>query len=351
MIKILGLALYGPKAASNRIRLGQYVAGLADFGISLEIHSLLNNEYLEQTFSKQSPSIKSVASQFLSRIEILLASKKYDGTIVHCELLPFFPAWLERILLPTPYMYDFDDAFFLKYRSGRYKILSPFLGNKTDSIISRASLVTAGSRVLYDYASSLNKASYLLPSVVDTSIYRPLDSNTKSSVFTIGWLGSPSTSSYLSQLAVPLGRLSKLRAIRFVVVGGDAPNIPEVEVVQLPWNQEDEIRLLHSFDVGVMPLTDDPWSRGKCAFKLIQYMACGIPVVASPVGANSDVVIPECGFLATDDDDWLGALQELCLQPDLRTKMGLAGRDRVLSDFSLQRSFPLMRDLLIRLAG
>jgi glycosyltransferase involved in cell wall biosynthesis len=350
MTRILGLALYGPKAASNRIRLGQYVNGLAASGISLEIQSLLNNEYLERSFSKQYPSVGSVAAQFLSRIRVLLASKKYDGVIVHCELLPFFPAWLERILLPTPYMYDFDDAFFLKYRSGRYKILSPFLGEKTDSIVRRASIVTAGSRVLYDYASSLNGASYWLPSVVDTSIYRPLDSNTRSSVFTVGWIGSPSTSSYLSQLVTPLIRLSKLRAIRFVVVGGDAPNIPGVEVVQFPWSQEDEIKLLHSFDVGVMPLTDDPWSRGKCAFKLIQYMACGISVVASPVGANTDVVLPECGFLAKDDNDWFSALHELCFKPDLRTKMGLAGRDRVLSDFSLRKTLPLMRDLLVRLA-
>jgi glycosyltransferase involved in cell wall biosynthesis len=134
------------------------------------------------------------------------------------------------------------------------------------------------------------------------------------------------------------------------VVGGDAPNIPGVEVVQFPWSQEDEIKLLHSFDVGVMPLTDDPWSRGKCAFKLIQYMACGISVVASPVGANTDVVLPECGFLAKDDNDWFSALHELCFKPDLRTKMGLAGRDRVLSDFSLRKTLPLMRDLLVRLA-
>jgi len=351
MHKVLGLALYGSMAASHRVRLGQYVEGLQQSGIQLEIQSLLNNDYLQRRFSNQSISLSKITSQFATRIYSLASSTKYSGLVVQGELLPFFPAWIELKFLIRPYIYDFDDAFFLKYREGHYKNFAPFLGAKFDSMMKRANKVFAGSRVLHDYAVKQNPSSFLIPSAVDTTVYCPASNAVRTNFFTVGWIGSPSTSAYLQQLVEPLTRLSKVISLRFIVVGGKAPAMPGIDVVQLPWEQANEINLLRSFDVGVMPLTDDPWSRGKCAFKLIQYMACRIPVVASPVGANLDVVTPECGFLAKDSYEWFAALEVLYRLPELRLKMGCAGRERIISDFSLEKNLPRIRDHLHELTS
>jgi len=126
------------------------------------------------------------------------------------------------------------------------------------------------------------------------------------------------------------------------VVGGCSPDIPGVEVVNLPWSESTEVEVINSFDVGVMPLFDDEWARGKCAFKLIQYMACGVPVVASPVGANVDVVNEANGLLAQCADHWTNALRRLRDDPALRQSLGCGGRQTVELSYSLRSTLPVM---------
>jgi glycosyltransferase involved in cell wall biosynthesis len=137
--------------------------------------------------------------------------------------------------------------------------------------------------------------------------------------------------------------------VRLLVVGGPAPAITGVEVVEQPWSLEQEVPLIQQFHVGVMPLPDTPWSRGKCAYKLIQCMACGIPVVASRVGANVEVVPPDCGALAGSPSEWLAEFRQLAINPALRLRMGAAGRRWVEERFSLQSALPLL-EVMIRQA-
>ena len=350
MIKVLGLALYGSLAASTRYRLCQYAPGLAEQGIDLEVRSLLGDDYLRRRFGSGSMPFGSVLSAAWARFEGLRRHRA-DVTILYSELFPLVPGQIERAMLSrAPYIYDFDDAFYLKYRSGRWGRLAPALGNKFDKIISGAAAVTAGNRTLAGYASGHNQAVTTLPTVVDTTRYTAV-TRSRSDTFTVGWIGSPSTAPYLDDLVTPLTRLGTEGKVRLVVVGGKAPVIPNVDVVEVEWNEATEVSLIQGFDVGVMPLPDDDWARGKCAFKLIQYMACGVPVIGARVGTNIDVVTPECGYLAQNATEWADALRTLRDERTTARSMGEAARLRAEEHYSLHRNLPVFAQVIRRAAG
>jgi glycosyltransferase involved in cell wall biosynthesis len=189
-----------------------------------------------------------------------------------------------------------------------------------------------------------------LPTVVDASRYLPAK-HVRGREFIVGWIGSPSTAPYLVELVGPLQQMGREGPVRLVVIGGKAPVISGIEVDEVPWSEDTEVALINGFDVGVMPLPNDDWARGKCAFKLIQYMACGIPVIGSPVGANSDVVNPDCGFLANSEHEWLSALRQLRDNCGLASEMGQAGRERVVRHYSLQRNLPVLAEVIYRAAN
>ena len=142
MIKVLGLALYGPLAASTRYRLGQYVPGLAELGIDLQIKSLLGDEYLRRRFSGGGPPLIAMARDGAERLKQLRDIAGFDLVMVHCELFPFMPGWLERALIRKPYIYDMDDAFYLRYRLGRKRIARSVLGDKFDSVMAGAAAIS-----------------------------------------------------------------------------------------------------------------------------------------------------------------------------------------------------------------
>ena len=345
MNKILGLSLYGQKAASHRYRLQQFVPALAQAGIDLQIQSLLDDEYLVNRFAGRPVPWGSVLQSAWQRLRVLINRDDFAGAILHCELCPLLPGSLERLLLPKPYLYDFDDAFFLKYQQGRLGVLRPMLGMKFEKIIAGAAAVTAGNSYLSNYAQMFNTNVHRLPTVVDTMRYRP-EARSLNAEFTVGWVGSPSTAPYLTALIEPLAQLAMEAPVRLVIVGAFAPIVPGVVVENITWDEASEIQQINRFDVGVMPLIDDNWARGKCAFKLIQYMACGVPVVASRVGANVDVVSPECGFLVEDAAGWLSAFRMLRDDALLRAQMGAAARTRIEEEYSLARNIPVFTQVI-----
>lgn len=351
MIRVLGLSLYGQQAASHRVRLSQFMPGLAAFGIDLQIQSMLDDAYLQRSFSGRPPSLSGLVTAYGSRLKALCQVDRFDLAIVHCELLPFLPGWLERQLIQIPFIYDCDDAFFLKYRAGRLRHLQPLLGAKADRMMAAASSVTTGNSWLASYARRFNSNVNVLPSVVDTDQFRPAEPSTdecSKAPFTVGWIGSPSTAPYLQVLVEPLRQLARERPVRLLVVGGMAPVIHDLEIIEQPWNLEEEVFLIQQFDVGLMPLPDTPWNRGKCAYKLIQCMACGIPVVASPVGANIEAVPSECGLLADSSEEWLAAFRRLASDPVLRQKMGSAARHWVEKSYSLRTALPVLTGVIQR---
>lgn len=350
MIKVLGLALYGPLAASTRYRLGQYVPGLASKGIDLHIFHLLGDDYLRERFGGGSIQLAGLVKSTLARLDSLWRQHEYDVVMLHCELFPLMPGWMCRALIRIPYIYDYDDAFYLKYRSGRLGLAGPLLGHKFDTVMAGASAVTAGNRVLAQYAKQYNGNTQYLPTVVDIGRYLPEHARRDGSIFTVGWIGSPTTVPYLSELVEPLSAVGQEGSLRLIVIGGKAPVVPNVDVVEVDWNENTELDLINSFDVGVMPLPDNDWTRGKCAFKLIQYMACGVPVIASPVGTNVDIVNSDCGLLASSRQEWIDALRILRDQPSRREEMGDAGRERVTKYYSLHQNLPVLENLIRKAA-
>lgn len=345
MLKILGLSLYGRQAASNRYRLEQYQPGLRSAGIEMHVHSLLGDDYVKTTFAGARYPAARLAIAYLNRMRDLIGLHRYDAAMLHLELLPLVPGFMESRLLQVPYIYDFDDAFFLKHTLKRFSPVRTLLKNKYVPVIRRAAAVTAGNEYLLEYAKRWNKNSYLLPTVLETGRYVPAP-NKDPRVFTVGWVGSPSTAIYLSELFEPLEELGREAAVRFIAVGGRCPAIPGIEVVNLPWSEATEIDVINTFDVGVMPLFDYEWEKGKCGFKLIQYMACGVPAIASPIGVNAHIVAESSGLLASSSADWLSALQRLYYDGELRANTGAAGRRRVEQHFSLELTVPRLAQII-----
>lgn len=351
MITLEVYSLYGPKAASHRIRLGQFLPAMKEAGFRLRIQSLLDNCYLRRRFRGLWPDFPRIFLLFIRRIRRLLKAKKGHGAIVYAELFPGLPYALERLLLPRTYIYDLDDSFFLKYRTGKLAFLRPFLSDKIDRLMQGAAAITAGNSFLCDYAATASSRVIWLPSSVDTLEYRP-GARALGEVFTIGWIGSPSTEIFLDELVEPLKRLGVEQALNFLVVGGAFPyEIPGVRVLRIPWSLETEVSLIQKIDVGLMPLSDNEWSWGKCGFKLITYMACGLPVVASEVGANKEIVDDECGFLVYTPEEWVEAIRKLRDNPEMRRQMGEVGRRKVCEEYSLEKTSKILRKTLEEVFG
>ncbi len=346
MIKVLAFSLYGQQAASTRYRITQYIEELKSNDINIVSFHLLGDEYLNSKFNNKLIPFHIMIKDFIKRIYNLLCQNNYDLIIIHCELIPYIPGWIELLLIRKPYIYDFDDAFYLKYHNVFNQRSFPFLKNKFNTIIKGAAAVTAGSKVLALYATKYNSKTLYLPTVVDTKRYR-VDKNLKiNDYFIIGWIGSPSTGPYLDILIKPLTLLSKEIKIKLVVVGAKSPKISNITIEEVEWDVNTEINIINSFDVGVMPLPDNNWAKGKCAFKIIQYMACGVPVIASPVGANVDVVDRECGFLASTSEEWVSSIRQIYYDKSIGIKMGKSGRMRVEKLYSLEKNLPILSDLI-----
>jgi hypothetical protein len=257
-IRVLALSLYGPLAASTRYRLLQYAPGLAAAGIDLTCQWLLPNAYVERTYAGLKYSRALLLHDYCRRLSVLARQRSHDIVILNAELFPLVPGVLERKLLRIPYIYDFDDAFFLKYRLPRFQHVAPLLKTKFEPIIAGAAAVLAGNTYLASYARIHNSSTEELPTVVDTARYRRRTPRYHST-FTIGWVGSPSTSIYLSEMIPAIRLLGTEGSVRVIAVGGRCPDIHGVEVVNRPWSEEAEVEDINGFDVGVMPLFDDEW--------------------------------------------------------------------------------------------
>ena len=263
------------------------------------------------------------------------------------------PAWFETLFHTTkiPYVVDYDDAVFHRYDMHPSAAVRTLFGHKIDLVMRRANMVIAGNQYLAERSIQAGAPKVeLLPSVVDVRQYA-VKEIISSSVFRVGWVGSPVTAAYLKLIREAISTLSRESEVRLVLIGaGDFQPFPEVPTEILPWSEDIELKISQIFDVGLMPLVDGPFERGKCGYKLVQYMAGALPVVASPVGVNQQIVEPDVnGYLANSPTDWLTALRALRDNVQKRKMMGQAGRRKAEQMYNLQVTAPRLLNLLASL--
>lgn len=319
------------------------------------VSPLFDEAYLRQRYEGGRSHIKSVMAAFVGRLCLLMSARRYDLVVIEYEVLPYFAAVPERFLvwLGVPYVVDYDDALFHQYDQHKRWWIRRLLGKKIAHVMRGASLVTAGNAYLADYALRAGATRVeIVPTVVDLERYQQAAlPHSGNAAFTVGWIGSPTTAKYLEAIAPALTEVCAGENVRVCLIGSGPVWLPGVPVEVLPWEIASEVHELQQFDMGIMPLPDEPWARGKCGLKLIQYMACGLPVVASPVGANCEIVEHGVnGYLAATLDEWVQALRKLLLDTDLRQQMGKVGRSKVEEGYSLQVTGPRLAELLQSIA-
>lgn len=353
-IKILLLTRYTAKGASSRLRSFQFAPELQKLGFEVSIAPLFGDAYLQSLYNSSSwavhrfSQIGNILATYMRRLHHLFQHRSADVVWVEKELFPYLPAAFETLLSRSgvPYVVDYDDAVFHNYDLHTSRLVRTLLGNKLRPLLRSAFAVTAGNSYLADYARSQGAGRVeLVPTVVDVGRYTT-EPRVPGGPLRIGWIGSPSTSQYLDVVAGALRRLSRSKDILLVTVGAKAQAMPGVAVQEHDWQLGTEAELIQGFDVGIMPLHDSPWERGKCGYKLIQYMSSGKPVVASPIGVNTEIVSSDVGLLAENEDAWVQHLSTLAEQPERRGAMGLAGRARVEREYSLQVAVPKVAHLL-----
>jgi len=339
-LRVLMATRYGRLGASSRLRMLQYAPALARFGINCTARPFLSDRYVAALYGS-GPRLPSVLAAYARAFGLASAIRAHDLVWIEKELLPFMPASLEMALLGgKKFILDFDDPWFLRYGPGANPLARFLLGGKFPSLLARATLTIVANDSLRDWAhDSGARDVLLLPTVVDLNRYPMVPEPTQ--IFTVGWIGTPVTAPYLDAIAEPLRRLAEEAPLELLIIGAPGVEIPGVSCRHLPWSEAAEGELLGRCHVGIMPLSDDAWSRGKSGYKLVQYMAVGRPTVASPIGANRAIVRHGVtGFLADDTASWIDALRRLRDHDALRAHMGRAARARVAAEFSLQETAP-----------
>lgn len=350
--RLLAFTKYGALGASSRLRSLQYLPWFQSHGLKVVVQAMLHDDQLVGRYQHGQYAFRDLLFAYGARIKALLSRRFFDVLWIEKEALQWFPLWLELLMLRgTPFVLDYDDAVFHNYDKHRNPLVRFFYGRRLDGLMVKAALVIAGNSYLAQRAQQAGaRRVEIIPTVIDLNRY-PLTSRSKASAFDnlprIVWIGSPATVHYLDLLADALRVLAKRQPFVLRVIGGGRFDMPGVPIEFVQWTESSEVENIACCDVGIMPLKDSLWERGKCGYKLIQYMACSLPVVASPIGVNTEIVQHGGnGYLANTTAEWVDALEALLSDSTLRSRMGKEGRQRVEAKYCIQKTGPIMAELL-----
>lgn len=357
--KILFLVAHRPgRSPGQRFRFEQYLGFLQENGFSCHVSFLLNekDDKIFYARGKYLAKLILLLKSIRMRLSDLKQARKYDLVFLYREAhmlgFPYFEKQLKRMDIPM--VVDFDDSIWLKDISDGNKNVS-FLKkpSKTPHIIQMMKACIVGNQYLHDYAKQYCEKVFIIPTTIDTSVFKPSGiEKLNEHTVCIGWTGSSTTIKHFS-LAVPVLRKLKEKygkKVCFRLISDTRYNglLEDLEFVR--WRKETEVEDLDKIDIGIMPLPDDPWSRGKCGFKGLQYMSLGKPAVMSPVGVNTEIIDHgENGFLANSQQEWEQILSNLIENEQLRRDIGRKGQETVQTFYSFnamkQRYLEIFRQL------
>jgi len=330
------------RSPSQRFRFDQFMPYLKQKGWHIDYAPVLN-EADDRIFYTPSAYLRKawiVAKGYIGRLKLLRSINSYDAVFVQRESFMLGSTFFERRLSKanTKFVYDFDDAIWLLDVSDANKNLSWLKDpSKTQHIIQLAHHVIAGNAFLAGYAQQWNRTVDVIPTVIDTDLYKSSRIERQKEVI-IGWSGSQTTNKHFK---LAIGFLTKLKEkygdqIKIMTITERRIDTNGLEVEYVSWDKSREVQNLDQIDIGIMPLPDDEWSKGKCGFKGIQYMSLSKPAVMSPVGVNPEIVEHGVsGFLPANEDEWVECLSTLIDSPELRTQMGEAARNTIEQHYSV----------------
>jgi glycosyltransferase involved in cell wall biosynthesis len=354
-MNVLVLTRYERLGASSRVRFLQFLPGLASDALQFDLEPLLDNAYVEALYGGQPVRPGHIAGRYIRRLRTLARLREYDLVWLEKEALPWIPAAVElKLLARLPYVVDLDDAWFHRYDQHSLAIVRALLGTKIDKVMRAAAAVVVGNDYLADHARRIGADNvHLIPNAIDMARYPPsppatAQHHSQGKPLVLGWIGTPLNAPNLQLLKPAFERLLP-ENIKLHVVGARVPGDLAEATECFEWTEATEIAHIAAFDVGVMPLYDTPFERGKSAYRLLQVMAAGKPVIASPVGFNTTVVRHGInGFLAASPDDWVQAVSLLRHDESLRSRMGLEARRTVEEHHSLARALPDLAAVLLQ---
>lgn len=325
-------------APGQRFRLEQWARPLASLGVELEFFPFLDPEATVRLYQpgRVCSKARNVLAGMLERLRwALRQARDFDVVVIHREAVPVGSSLVERIVARSvPTVFDFDDAIWLPNVSSpnrRFQRLKGFA--KVERVLSVCSAVSAGCPYLADYARRHNPRVFLVPTSIDLDSYGPPRTHTEQEILKVGWTGSFTTGPYLQLVAEPLRQAAARLPMELLVLGAEV-ELKGVPTRCMPWSAETEVSVIRSFDVGLKPLPRTDWVRGKCPMKELQYMALGIPPVATRFGSGLESIeTGRTGFLCGTDADWVDALLSL-REPVRRAAIGAAGRREVEARYS-----------------
>ena len=349
-MKVVLFTRFDALGASSRMRMLQYIPCFKEAGFSIKVNHFFDDAYLKKKYSGKKVGLLAVLKCYLRRVRDIISLKGHDLVWVEKELFPYVPYFVERLffkkLRKKVVILDYDDAVFHDYDQGN-GLKRRLLGKKIAELMHDATMVFVGNSYLEAYAKQAEAKKIIkIPTCIDLKKYPEADSSLNSNQpqveeeLVVGWIGTPMTQHYLQEILPVLADFRGACSLRLIAIGLQELSYPGLTIECIPWTQESEVSSIMRCDIGIMPLDDTPWSRGKCGYKLIQYMACGLPVIASPVGVNVDIVSEgKNGYLAATPEAWLRALADLS-DVSKRHTMALHGRTLVEREYSTQAVGP-----------
>lgn len=324
------------KAPSQRFRFEQYFDQLGKAGFRHRVAAFLDLKTWDILYKPGHALAKvfGILKGFWRRLLLLFSVPGYDFIFIHREATPIGPPvfeWVVAKILRKKIIYDFDDAIWMPNTSENNKVVAGLKWHgKVGSICKWAYKVSCGNAYLQSFALAFNEKSIVNPTTIDTVYHHHRIKDQQNDKVVIGWTGTHSTMRYLDLVVPVIKELEQKYVFEFQVISNQKPEFDLRSLVYRPWKKETEIEDLLNFNFGIMPLEDDPWAKGKCAFKALQYMALGMPAVVSPVGMNLEVVDQgRNGFICDSSQEWYVALEKLILDQRLRTELGRNARTTI----------------------